>query len=97
MSRGRPRRTIADQIRVKNPSKGQTTRSENGKLLATFDVKVRADGSVEYSRLAEGAKGEHQTVSRAKLSGSGLIRSFISTSSRIGRSLGGTLATTSTP
>lgn len=48
---------------MKNPSKGQVQRSENGKLLATFDVEIDSDGLAKYGRLAEGQTGKHQTVS----------------------------------
>lgn len=48
---------------MKNPSKGQTTRSENGKLLAVFDVNVGPDGLAEYTRLREGDQGQNKTVS----------------------------------
>lgn len=36
---------------MRNPTKGQVQRSENGQLLAVFDLSIHDDGLVSYKRI----------------------------------------------
>lgn len=49
-------------VRVRNPTKGQVQRSENGHLIAVFDLDIKAGGLVSYRKITAGEEAKGSKV-----------------------------------